>query len=128
MTDSSRDFTGENVARRAYPTDLSDADWAVIEPVIPVVKPGGRPARYDRREIVNAVLYVVRAKCPWRLLPHDFPPWQTVYHYYRLWRKQGVWREAYNRLLQVHRRIGSFSDGYGVSTEETFGDSVSDSQ
>jgi transposase len=127
LTDSSRDGTGENVARRAYSTDLSDADWNVIEPVIPVAKPGGRPARYERREIVNAVLYVVRTKCPWRLLPHDFPPWQTVYHYYRLWRKQGVWREAYNRLLQAHRKLGNISDGHGVSVEETFGDGGWDS-
>ena len=65
--------------RRAYPTDLSDAEWALLEPLIPPVKPGGRSARHTRRELVNAIAYWIRAGYAWRLLPHDLPPWQTVY-------------------------------------------------
>jgi len=63
--------------RRRYPTDLSDAEWELVEPLVPPVKPGGRPALHQRREIVNALAYWLRAGCAWRLLPHDLPPWQT---------------------------------------------------
>jgi putative transposase len=66
--------------RRPYPTDLTDAEWAILEPLVPPPKSGGRPAR-ERREILDAIGYVVRTGCAWRYLPHDFPPWQTVYHY-----------------------------------------------
>jgi Putative transposase of IS4/5 family (DUF4096) len=75
--------------RRRYATDLSDREWALLAPLIPAPKPGGRPAVHDRRELVNAMLYWLRAGCAWRLLPHDFPPWQTVYHYWRVWRREG---------------------------------------
>ncbi|SPL88124.1 Mobile element protein [[Actinomadura] parvosata subsp. kistnae] len=71
------------VPRRPYPTDLSDREWQVLAPLIPVPKPGGRPVVHERREIVNALAYWVRAGCAWRLLLHDLPPWQTVYHYWR---------------------------------------------
>ena len=68
-------------ARRAYATDLTDAEWQLLAPLIPAPKPGGCPAIHDRRELANAMAYWVRAGCAWRLLPHDLPPWQTVYHY-----------------------------------------------
>lgn len=77
------------VPRRPYPTDLSDAEWELLDPLIPDPKPGGKPAVHERREIVNALAYWVRAGCAWRLLPHDLPPWQTVYHYWRIWRIEG---------------------------------------
>ena len=64
--------------RKRSPTDLSDKEWAILEPLVPAVKPGGRPARWPRREIVNAICYVVRSGCTWRQLPHDFPPPQTL--------------------------------------------------
>ncbi len=79
------------MARRKYSTDMTDAEWKVLEPYIPATKSGGRPALHDRREIVDAIFYVLRSGCAWRLLPHDFPAWQTVYHYFRLWQKEGVW-------------------------------------
>jgi putative transposase len=73
--------------RRAYQSDLSDAEWALIEPHIPALRTGGRPRLRPLREILDAVFYVVRGGCTWRLLPHDdFPPRKTVYHYFRLWR------------------------------------------
>jgi putative transposase len=78
--------------RRAYQTDLSDAEWACIEPHLPAPKTTGRPRVRPLREILDAVFYIVRGGCAWRLLPHDdFPPWRTVYHYFRLWRIDGTW-------------------------------------
>jgi putative transposase len=89
--------------RRRYATDLSDREWALLAPLIPAPKPGGRPAVHDRRELVNAMLYWLRAGCAWRLLPHDFPPWQTVYHYWRVWRQQGRWERILARLREQER-------------------------
>ncbi|MBG0832019.1 IS5 family transposase [Planomonospora sp. ID67723] len=80
--------------RRPYPTDLTDAEWALLEPLLPTPKSGGRPVLHARREIVDAISYWLRAGCAWRLLPHDFPPWQTVYHYWRQWRITGWWEEV----------------------------------
>ncbi len=92
------------MARRRYPTDLTDAQWAVLAPLIPAPKPGGRPCRWERREIVNGILYVLRAGGAWRLLPHDLPPWQTVYHYFRVWRLDGTW-ERINTALRERVRV-----------------------
>ena len=72
--------------RRAYQTDLSDAEWSYIEPHIPTPKAPGRPRVHTLREILDAIFYIVRSGCAWRLLPHDFPPWKTVHHYFRTWR------------------------------------------
>ena len=85
--------------RTAYPSDLSHAEWAQVRRVIPAPKPGGRPAKHDRREIVNALLYVSRTGCQWRALPHDFPPWATVYWYFRAWKADGT----FDRLMDTLR-------------------------
>lgn len=90
--------------RRAYPTDLTDAQWAILEPLIPPPKSGGRPAKHPRREIVNAMLYVLRGGIAWRLLPHEYPPWQTVYDYFRQWRIDGTW-DSINTALRERMRI-----------------------
>ena len=92
------------MARRAYPTDLTDAQWAVLEPRVPPPRPGGRPPKHPRRELVDAMLYVLRSGEAWRLLPHDLPPWQTVYHYFRLWRRDGTW-ERVNAALRERTRL-----------------------
>ena len=93
--------------RRPYTTDLTDAEWQLLAPFIPAPKPGGRPALHDRRELVNAMAYWLRAGCAWRLLPHDLPPWQTVYHYFRCWRQQGLWEQIHHRLhVQERTRQG----------------------
>jgi putative transposase len=89
--------------RRRYATDLSDREWALLAPLVPAPKPGGRPAVHDRRELVNAMLYWLRAGCAWRLLPHDFPPWQTVYHYWRVWRREGRWERILAGLREQER-------------------------
>jgi putative transposase len=84
--------------RRSYPTDLSDAEWAVLGPLVPAPKGGGRPAEHARREICNGIRYVLRSGCAWRLLPHDLPPWQTVYGYFRAWRRAGTWDRIHTHL------------------------------
>ncbi|MEO3798030.1 IS5 family transposase [Nonomuraea sp. B10E15] len=73
-----------------YPSDLTDAQWELIESLLPKPNTGGRPEKHPRREIVNAILYVVRSGCPWRYLPTDLPPWQTVYWYFQQWEQAGV--------------------------------------
>jgi transposase len=93
--------------RPRYPTDLSDAEWAMLEPLIPSPQPGGRPARHVRREIVDAILYVLRTGCQWRALPHDLPPWGTVWWYFRTWREAGVWEQVNTALREQARvRVG----------------------
>jgi putative transposase len=67
-----------DVERRHYPTDLTNTEWAILEPLLPPEKPGGLPRSVDLREIMNAMSYVLRGGIPWRMLPHDLPPWQTV--------------------------------------------------
>ena len=73
-----------------YPSDLTDAQWALIESLVPEPRWGGRPAVHSRRRIVEAILYVNRTGCAWRQLPHDFPPWATVFWYFKHWRRDGV--------------------------------------
>ncbi|MGW2788076.1 transposase [Streptomyces populi] len=86
--------------RTRYSTDLSDPEWEILSPLVPAVKPGGRPARHAWREILDALAYRLRAGCAWRLLPHDLPPWRTVYHYWRRWRQEGVWERMLTALRE----------------------------
>jgi putative transposase len=95
------------VPRRPYPTDLTDAQWALLEPLIPPAKPGGRRREVDMREVLNAIFYHLRVGGAWRHLPHDFPPHQTVYDYYSAWRKEGTWERLHAALRErVRRRAG----------------------
>lgn len=91
--------------RRIYSTDLSDAEWACLEEHLPSPQNEGRPRLHSLREILNAIFYVVRSGCAWRLLPHDFPPWKTVYHYFRLWRVDRTW-ERMHAALRQRVRVG----------------------
>ena len=84
--------------RKAYQTDLSDAEWSFLEPHLPAPTAAGRPKTHSTHEILNAIFYIVRGGCAWRLLPHDFPPWKTVYHYFRLWRLDGTWERMHAAL------------------------------
>lgn len=90
--------------RTAYPSDLSDGEWKVLEPLVPSAKPGGRPRSADIREVLNGIFYVLRGGCAWRMMPHDLPNWKTVYDYFRTWRLEGVW-EQINRALREQLRI-----------------------
>jgi putative transposase len=92
---------------KIYPTDLSEAEWHRLSRLVPGPKPGGRPLKYPRRAILNAILYLVRAGCSWRMLPKDLPPWRSVYHYFRLWTQSGWWQELHDHLRgQVRRQEG----------------------
>jgi transposase len=84
--------------RPCYPSDLTNAEWAQACRFIPAPKTGGRPAKYDRREITNALLYVDRTGCQWRALPHDLPPWTIAYWYFRVWKKDGTFDRLLNEL------------------------------
>lgn len=95
--------------RAAYATDLTDAEWACLAPLLPAAKPGGRPRSIDLREVLNAIIYVTRSGSHWRLLPHDLPKWQTVYWYLRRWRTDGTW-EAINDALRRDLRIAAGRD------------------
>jgi putative transposase len=91
------------MARRAYPTDLTDDEWRVLEPLIPPAKPGGRPRSVDPREVLNGIRYLLRSGGAWRLLPHEFPPWPTVYAYFRRWEADGTWERMAGALRRELR-------------------------
>jgi putative transposase len=93
--------------RKAYPSDLTEAEWEILEPLIPALCPDAAHVKYTRREIVNGILYVLRSGCPWRLVPHDLPAWGALYYYFRTWRKQGIWDQVQKSLLkQVRQKEG----------------------
>ena len=85
--------------RAPYPTDITDAQWAVLEPEIPAPRPGGRPRKTDLREVVNALFYLTHEGCTWRALPHDFPPWRTIYNYFDAWKRSSLW----DRIIEIGR-------------------------
>ena len=87
---------------RRYPTDLSDAEWTVREPFV-APSATGRPRVRPRRDVLDAIFYVLRAGCAWRLLPHEYPPWSTVYYHFRLWRHDGTWEIARDALRRRER-------------------------
>jgi putative transposase len=89
--------------RQPYPSDLTDAQWQIIEPLIPLAKPGGRPREHHMREITDAIFYLLRTGCSWRSLPHDFPPWETVYTYLRQWRQDGTIERIHTALREQVR-------------------------
>src|SRR6266704_2899487 len=92
--------------RRSYPSDLSEREWAILEPLIPPAKPGGHPRTTDMREVINAILYLDRTGCQWRALPHEFPPWSTVWSYFRTWRNNGTWKRMHTALREGMRVKG----------------------
>lgn len=123
--------------RRKYPTDLSNAEWRILKRLLPSEKKRKHPPKKQRgcprkwrwRKILNAIFYVLRGGCQWRLLPHDFPPWQTVYDYFRQWRRKGLWEKIHQALREKERlRQGrlktpsaSIIDSQSVKTSERGG-------
>jgi putative transposase len=116
-------------ARRPYPTDLTDEQWHIIDPMIPAEKHGGRPRTVDMREVVNAILYILRTGCQWRNLPHDFPPWGTVSWYFWLWCNDGTWTRMHDKLREMVREeagrerepSAAIMDSQSVKTTEVGG-------
>jgi transposase len=84
--------------RKTYQSDLTDAEWGCLELHLPAPKADGPPRLHSLREILDAIFYVLRSGCAWRLLPNDFPPWKTVYHYFRFWRLDGTWERMHSAL------------------------------
>lgn len=92
---------------RRYPSDLTDEEWQWLEPHLPKPKPGGRPIKHPRRLIADAIFYMVRGGCSWRMLPKDLPPWPTVYDYFRQWAQQALWLQIHHILrAQVRCQSG----------------------
>jgi transposase len=118
--------------RRRYPSDLTDAQWVLLAPRLPAALPGGRPRTHPTRELVDAMRYVLRGGIAWRALPHDYPPWQTVYHYFRAWRRDGTWERLNDELRElVRERAGrpvqpsaAILDSQSVRTTEKGGSVV----
>jgi putative transposase len=97
--------------RRTYSTDLSDTEWACLKANLPASKLPGRLRAHSLRDIFDAIFYVLKSACPWRLLPHDFPPWSTVYYHFRKFRLSGVWCLIYKALRSAERkRVGKNPD------------------
>lgn len=117
------------MSTQIYPTDLTDRQWDYIKDRLPAAKPGGRPRRVDIRQVVNALFYLVKTGCQWRLLPREYPPWQTVYYYFRCWRDDGTWDRLHAALrAQVRQRVGkntqpsaAILDSQSVKTTERGG-------
>ena len=115
--------------RKRYPSDLTDAQWKRIEPLIPPAKPGGRDRAHSMRHIVDALFYLLRSGCSWRMLPHDLPPWQTVYTYFQQWRDDDTLEGIHTSLReQVRTEAGretqpsaAIIDSQSVKTTEKGG-------
>jgi putative transposase len=86
-----------------YASDLTDREWAILEPLIPPGKEGGRPRRMNMREVLNGIFYLLKTGCQWRMLPKDFPKWKTVNDYYSKWRKDGTWQRLNDALREQVR-------------------------
>lgn len=115
--------------RNAYPSDVSDKEWSIIEPFMPPKYDDGVERKYEYREIVNGVFYVLRTGCSWRSLPHDLPPWSSVYGYFRNWRINGLWEKMNKEIReQLREKLGrnkepsaSIIDSQSVKTTEKGG-------
>jgi putative transposase len=93
--------------RKPYPNDLTDAEWGIVKPLIPPAKRGGRPRSVNMREVLNAIIYLLKTGCQWDHLPHHFPPKGTVYHYFNTWRKDGTWARMNDALReQLRQQLG----------------------
>ncbi len=92
------------MSRKTYSSDLSEAQWRAVEPFVARPDPRGNPGKYEKREVVNAILYVAREGCRWRALPGDLPPWEAVYDHFRRWRQRGVWESLAEELARADRR------------------------
>jgi len=118
-----------NDVERLYDTDLTDAGWALVAPLLPPARPGGRPRTTNIRAVLNAIFYLLRTGCQWRLLPREFPAWSTVYHYFRRWENAGIWACIQRCVYEASRKHAGrnaspsvvIMDGQSVKTTERGG-------
>jgi putative transposase len=112
-----------------YQSDLSDKEWRFVRPLVPKPKPGGRPTCWSRRSLLNGIFYLLRSGCTWRMMPREYPPWQTLYRYFRAWQHSGVW-ERINARLRERLRVaagknstpsGAVMDSQSIRTTERGG-------
>lgn len=108
-------------SRQTYPTDLNDTEWAQIAPYLPKPSTTGAPRQHGWRILLNAMFYVVKNGCVWRALPHDFPNWKTVYHYFRLFHQNGVWEDLNTKIREAVRE----KEGREVQASAMIADSQS---
>jgi len=111
---------------RIYPSDLTDAEWHHLEPLLPLPKSTGRPRQWDLRLILNGIFYLLRSGCAWRMLPQEYPPWPTVHDYYRRWRMDGTWERIHSQIRDLVRQAvgrettpsGAVLDSQSIKTTE----------
>ena len=121
-----------NPPRKPYPSDLSDAEWEILKPLLPSPKGFGHPIEVDFREILNGIFYVQRTGCQWEMMPHDLPPYSTVYSYFEKWQRNGTWQQMHDNVRQQLRtKLGraeestvAIADSQSVKTTEKRGRST----
>jgi putative transposase len=121
-----------NSRRKAYPSELSDAEWEILKPLLPPPKGFGHPLVVDFREILNGIFYVQRTGCQWEMIPHDLPPYSTVYNYFQKWQRKGIWQQIHDQVRQQLRtQLGrdeqstvAIADSQSVKTTEKRGRST----
>lgn len=121
-----------NPKRKAYPSDLSDAEWEILQQVLPKPKGFGHPVEVDFREILNGIFYVQRTGCQWEMMPHDLPPYSTVYRYFQKWQRKGIWQQMHDQLRErLRTTLGraqqssvAIADSQSVKTTEKRGRST----
>ncbi len=121
-----------NPQRQPYPSDLSDAEWEILKPLLPQPKGFGHPVEVDFREILNGIFYVQRTGCQWEMMPHDLPPYSTVYGYFKKWQRKGVWQKMHDTVRhKLSKKLGraedstvAIADSQSVETTEKRGRST----
>lgn len=121
-----------NPQRKPYPSDLSDAEWEIIKPLLPAPRGFGHPVEVDFREILNGIFYVQRTGCQWEMMPHDLPPYSTVYRYFQKWQRKGIWQQMHDQVReQLRKQLGrneqssvAIADSQSVKTTEKRGRST----
>lgn len=121
-----------DMTKPVYSSDLSDEEWAILAPLIPLAKPGGHPRTTDMRAVCNGIYYQLKSGCQWEMLPKEFPPSSTVYAYYGKWQRRGVWEQLNHALRdQVREQMGKSTqptaiaaDSQSVKTAEKRGRSM----